>query len=222
MPADVEQLVARSAELLRDVQKIQEKSQGTRGTISQFDVTNIASRSANLFQSVLGPVSVYAENLKTALKQKATYSQFYAVAGVLQAFHLDLANGHLVNIRQEVEAVVVTEILTLARKLSNTRGGHPAAVVFVACAGVEEFLRSWCELKGLAIPEKQRSITKYAVELRMQGHIALPVERRVASWADYRNDAAHGANWGKITPEIADRVASEIESFILENRSVLG
>lgn len=92
----------------------------------------------------------------------------------------------------------------------------------MACAGVEEFLRNWCEAKEISIPEKQRSLSKFAAELRAAGHIALPVERRISSWADYRNEAAHGANWEKITQEIANRVVREIEEFVLENREVLG
>lgn len=220
MTDDVKKLVDRSVELLEEVQKI-EKARGTNG-VSQFDVNNLASRGANLFQSVVGPKSVYSENLRNALKQKTTVMQYMAVAGVLQAFHLDLSKGHLVNIRHEVEAVVVSEILTQARKLSKTKGVHPAASVIVACAGVEEFLRNWCEEKGIVISEKQRSIGKFASELRSNGHIELPVERRISSWADYRNDAAHGANWQKITQEIANRVIHEIEEFILENRKILG
>jgi hypothetical protein len=220
MHDETKKLIDRSLELLEEVQKI-EKNRDTAG-VSQFDVNNLASRGANLFQSVAGPKSVYAESMRNAVKQKTSVSQFFAVAGVLQAFHLDLSKGHLVNIRHEVEAVVISEILTQARKLSRTKGVHPAAAVIVACAGIEEFLRNWCEEKGINIPEKQRSIGKFASELRAQGAIDLPVERRIASWADYRNDAAHGANWEKVAPEIANRVIREIEEFVLENRQVLG
>ena len=220
MTDHLKKLVDRSVELLEEVQKI-EKVRSTNG-VSQFEVNNLASRGANLFQSVTGSKSVYSENLRNALKQKTTPMQYLAVAGVLQAFHLDLSNGHLVNIRHEVEAVVVSEILTQARKLSRTKGVHPAASVIVACAGVEEFLRNWCEEKGIVVLEKQRSISKFASELRSNGHIDLPVERRICSWADYRNDAAHGADWQKITQEIANRVIREIEEFILENRKILG
>ena len=187
-----------------------------------FEVHDLASRGAQLIHSATGSKSAYAENMRNALKQKSTNAQFLAVAGVLQAFHLDIANGHLVNLRQEVEAVVVSEILGQAQKLIRTKGVHPAAAVIVGCAGAEEFLRSWCEQKSIAVPEKQRSLTRFASELRGAGHIELPVERRICAWADYRNDAAHGSNWNKITPEIAGRTIREIEDFVLENRHILG
>jgi hypothetical protein len=220
MQDETKKLIDRSVELLKDVQKI-EKTRQTDG-ISLFQVNDIASRGANLIHSITGSKSVYAENVRNALKLKSSANQFLAVAGVLQAFHLDLSKGHLVNIRHEVEAVVVSEILTQARKLLRSKGVLPATAVVVACAAVEEFLRNWCEEKGIVVPEKQRSISKFAQELRANNHIALPVERRIASWADYRNDAAHGANWEKISHETANRLVREIEEFIVESRTVLG
>lgn len=210
----------RSVDLLEAFQRV-EKDRQTNG-VSQFQVTDLASRGANLIHSVTGSKSSYSEHMRNALKQKTTLMQFLAVGGVVQAFHIDLANGDLVNIRQEVEAVVVSEIISQAHKLSRTKGVHPAASVFVACAGAEEFLRNWCDQKNISVPEKQRSITRFAQELRAANHIELPVERRIFAWADYRNGAAHGANWDKITQEIANRTIREIEEFVLENRQVFG
>jgi len=210
----------RSVDLLTAIEKIENSRQ--RDGVSLFQVNDIAARGTNLIHSVTGSKSSYAENMRNALKQKSTVGQFLAVAGVLQAFHLDLAHGHLLNLRQEIEAVVVSEILSQAHKMTRTKGIHPAAAVIVACAGAEEFLRNWCEQKGISIPEKQRSLTKFAQELRLASHIDLPVERRICSWADYRNDAAHGANWEKITQEIGNRIIREIEEFVLENRHILG
>ena len=139
---EAKKLEARSVALLEEIQKI-EKGRGTSG-VSQFEVNNLVARGANLFQTAVGPKSVYADGLHNAVKQKTTVAQYMAVAGVLQAFHLDLTGGHLVSIRHEVEAVVISEILTQARKLLRVKGVHPAASVIVACAGAEEFLRNWC------------------------------------------------------------------------------
>lgn len=220
MTENIDKLKKRASDLLETVAKLEESR--ARDGMSLFQVNDLASRTANLIHSVVGSKSPYAENIRNALKQKTTVGCYLSVAGVIQAFYLDLMNGHLVNIRHEVEAIVVSEILNQGRKLLRTKGVHPAAAVIVACAGVEEFARNWCEEKGIAISEKQRSLSKFALELRLAGHIELPVERRIASWADYRNDAAHGANWGKVTPGIAERLIKEIEDFLLENRHVLG
>lgn len=220
MAVDKEDLKKRSVELLQEIEKI-EKARDAIG-VGYFQINNIATQGANLIHSATGPKSMYAESLRNALKQKTSYAQWHAVAGVLQAFHIDLSKDRLINIRHEVEAVVVSEIVAQARKLLNTKGVHPAAAVVVACAGAEEFLRNWCEEKGIVIPEKQRSLNKFATELRAANHIALPVERRIQSWADYRNDAAHGAKWEKITANIGDRLVKEVEDFLVENRHVLG
>jgi len=219
MNEDLKKAADRSVELLETIQKI-EKTRHTTG-VSLFQVNDLASRGANLIHSIVGSKSIYSENLRNALKQKTAVAQYLAAAGVLQAFHIDLSNGHLVNIRHEIETEVISEILTQAKKLSRTKGVHSAAVILVACAGLEEFLRNWCEEKGFHVPEKQRSIGKFAMELRKQGQIELPIERRISSWADYRNDAAHGSKWEKITQEIANRVLREIEDFVIENRKIL-
>lgn len=220
MPADIKTLLERSAKLLKDLQKVEagRKDDG----VSLFQVHDLAARGATLIHAVTGPRSAYAENLRSAQKQKTAVDQFFAVAGVLQAFHLDLTNGHLANIRHEVEAVVVSEILTQSKKLLRKSDVHPAAGIIIACAAAEEFLRNWCEEKGVTVPERQRSLSKYAQELRLAGHIDLPVERRISSWADYRNDAAHGARWEKITREIAERLVAEVENFLIDNRTILG
>lgn len=213
-------LLDRVNALLDDIQAVLHHARSK--TISQFEVHEMASRLSQLIHSIVGAKSSYAENLRNALKQKSTPSQFGAVAGVAVAFQRDLTDNNLVNIRHEVEAVVVTEILAQAKQLGRTKGIHSAAVVLVACAGLEEFLRNWCEEKGLSIPERNRSIARFAQELRSAGHIDLPTERRIGSWADYRNDAAHGSNWEVITQEIANRLLNEVEGFCLEYRHILG
>ena len=220
MAIDKDELKNRTIELLQEIQKM-EKKRATEG-ISYFHVNNIATQAANLVHSTMGPKSMYAESLRNALKQKNSGTQWTALAGVLQALHLDSSKDRLGNIRHEVEAVVVSEIVSQARKLLATKGVHPAAAVIVACAGAEEFLRNWCEEKGISVPEKQRSLNKFAGELRAANHLDLPVERRIQSWADYRNNAAHGANWEKVTPEIAERLVKEVEDFLVDNRHVLG
>jgi len=213
-------LVDRSALLLTEVQEV-EKRRPEHG-VSLFDVNNLASKGASLIQATLGAKSSYAELLRMALKQKSAAGQYFAVAGVLQAFHTDIAKGHLINIRHEVESIVVSEVVSQARNILGSKSVHPAVAVVVACAGIEEFLRNWCEEKGFVVPEKQRSISRFAKELRVGGCIDLPVERRIQSWADYRNQAAHGDGWEKLDAKIADRVVSEIESFLVEFRTVLG
>lgn len=218
---ELDKLTGRSTALLEEAQKISDEWRNERSSPSLLKINSLASRGANLIHSVAGTKSVYAENLRNALKREIHSQQFLAIAGVLQAFHLDLSQGYLINIRHEVEAIIVSEILSQAKTLSESKSIHPAAAVIVACAAAEEFLRSWCEEKSIKIPNKQRSISRFAQELRAQNLIDLPIERRIQSWADYRNDAAHGSKWDKMTKKLADRLIHEIEEFIIENSKVV-
>jgi hypothetical protein len=214
------QLFDRSKKLLNKV--LQVDKMRMKGELSYFDVSDIVTRTAHLVQSATGPKSAYAVQVQNARKEKGQIAQFLAVAGVLQAFHFDLAEGHVGNIRHEVETIVVSEILSQARKLRKQKGVHPAAAIMVAGAATEEFLRNWCAERSLVVAEKQRSISAFAAALRKDHAIDLPTERRIQSWADYRNDAAHGDRWAAITPEVADRVINEVETFLLANKHVLG
>lgn len=209
----------RSTALLKHMQEIENNR--ADDDVNLFQVNDLAARGANLIHSLAGPKSAYAEALRAATKHKTTVGQYLAVGGVLQGFHLDLSDGNLINIRHEVEAVVVSEILAQAKKLHRTKGVHPAAPVIVACAAAEEFLRNWCSEAGLVISDKRRSISVFAVQLRKAGVISLPEERRIQSWADYRNDAAHGDKWAAITDQIAARVINEVQDFLVEYRQVL-
>lgn len=184
-------------------------------------VAQLEAEAANLVHSVLGPRSSYAESLRTAMKAKKGHDRLLGVVGVLQALQRDFEAGNLLNVRHQIEAAVVSEILEQAKKLHQTKGIHPAAVLVVACAAVEEFLRNWCESRGITVPKKQRSLGRFALELRKSEAIRLPDERRIQSWADYRNDAAHG-NWTTVSKQDAARVIAEIDSFIHEHEEILG
>ena len=75
MRHEPKKLVERSVELLEDVQKIE--ATRAKDGVSLFQVNDLASRGANLIQSVVGPKSVYLENFWNAHKQKTTAGQFF-------------------------------------------------------------------------------------------------------------------------------------------------
>ncbi len=221
MSFDIEDVKNRSIELLEYAQTLSNNQKNE--PITFFHISDLGARAAQLISSVTGSKSIYSENIKHAQREKLVpNARFMAVVGVIQAFHLDLVKGRLKNIRHEVETVVISEIVTQAKHLLKAKGIHPAASVMVCCAGLEEFLRSWCEESVIAIPEKQKSISKYALELRVAGHIVMPEERRIQSWADYRNNAAHGDKWSSITKEIAESLVNEVENFLVKYKEVLG
>ncbi len=218
MSFEIEEVIERAETILKDAQKMSDE-----GNVGFFQISDIGARSAHLITTITGSKSTYSETIKHAQKEKlAPTAKFASVVGVLQAFYFDAVNGRLPNIRHEVEVVVVSEIITQSKKLLKTKGIHPAASIIICCAGLEEFLRSWCEEKGINIPEKQKSLSKYALELRKAKYLALPEERRIQSWADYRNDAAHGDRWSSIDTTIASTLVNEVEAFIVKHKEVLG
>ena len=178
--------------------------------------SEVISRATTLLRSVAGPTSSYAIDLAEAKKLYSPREQLRAARGVVSAFKTDFENGEIIDVRQQVEAIVVSEILEQAKKLLNrTTGFHPAAALLVGCVAAEEYLRNWCESIGLSITPPKRSLSLFAEELHKAGVIPLPESRRIQEWSDYRNSAAHG-EWPKITEKIAGRVLHEIQDFLIE------
>ena len=213
---DQQQLADRARALLTEATK--DLSKGDR--VRANHVSALRTRAATLFSSALGPSSVYSENLKGSEKLKGTANQFSAVIGVLQAFMEDASEGFLKSLRHEVEVEVVSEFVDQAKRLAGIKKVHPAASILVVSAGAEEFLRSWCCLLGIEVPINQRSMSRFASELRTAGKLKLPEERRIQAWADYRNDAAHG-DWADLDSKVASRQIREIEDFVLAHSEEL-
>ncbi|BAU49410.1 hypothetical protein SVA_2862 [Sulfurifustis variabilis] len=221
MPGDIIKKFSERAEaLLKDAKSIEERCE--LGGVGFPEVHEVASRARMLIHAMSGPESAYAESLSDAMKQESCKAQFGALEGVLRALCRDLSDRNLVTFRHEVEMAVIYKILSQAKRLIRAKGTHPSAVVIVACSAAEEFLRNWCEEKGIEVPERQKSIAKFTQALRANGQINLPVEQRVNSWEDCRNDAVRGASWENITQETANRLVREVEEFVMENREVLG
>ncbi len=217
---DQDEIAKRAKGILDRAVKRMKKADAGR-PVNDMDVSGLEAQVANFIHTVLGRRSSYAESLRTAMKAKSCSDRLKGVFGILSALQDDLADGNLVNIRHQVEAVVVSEILGQAKTLAQTKAVHPAAVAIVACAAVEEFLRNWCQERGVKISKKQRSLNRFAQELRTAGVIKLPDARRIQSWADYRNEAAHGS-WNYVSKKESDRILSEIENFVYEHKDVLG
>ncbi len=220
MKADfVKKAYSRSAELMLQLQQF-EQQRGDAG-ITLFKVNDFATRAANLVHSVTGSRSVYAEGLRCALKHKTPLEQYFALAGVVQAFHLDLTGGNLDNLRQKIEGEVITDLLQQARRIAAAKGTTPSAVVLLACSAAEEFLRHWCEEQSIKVTEKQRNLARFGKALREAQVISVTQEKRIENWFGFRNDAIKGDKEGRLTLDIATHLMQEVEDLVLEQRDII-
>jgi len=92
---------------------------------------------------------------------------------------------------------VVSDFLSQAITLLNTRGVHAAAPAVLIGASLEEFLRTWVEASGTPMGNRKPSLDSYAAVLRETDLITKQDMKDITSWAGLRNHAAHG-EWEQV------------------------
>jgi hypothetical protein len=92
-------------------------------------------------------------------------------------------------VRFRVEAS--TDLMEQAQDLLKEGNVHLAAPVVLAGASLEEFLRSMVVDAGLT-PSGKPGINTYATELQKAEMVSRGETKDIISWADQRNNAAHG------------------------------
>lgn len=121
------------------------------------------------------------------------------VKGALDAFiryaEKGLLNG--VTIQRQAEINVVSDILSQAKMLLDTKGIHPASPCVVAGAALEEFLRNWIDEQDLSSGKSKLSIDSYSKILYDKELIGKQDVKDISAWAGLRNYAAHG-DWDKV------------------------
>ncbi len=117
----------------------------------------------------------------------------------LKGFVRFIENGLLdgLAIERKAQIDVVSDFLSQAQELLNSKGVHPAAPAMIVGASLEEFLRNWVEDATLSISNKKPSIDAYASTLREAEVITKQDMKDITAWAGKRNDAAHG-NWDAV------------------------
>jgi hypothetical protein len=116
------------------------------------------------------------------------------VKGSLDAFIRYAEKGLLdgVTIQRQAEINVVSDILTQAKILLDTKGIHPASPCVVAGAALEEFLRNWIDEHSLISAKSKPSIDGYSKILYEKELIDKQDLKDITAWGGLRNDAAHG------------------------------
>lgn len=121
------------------------------------------------------------------------------VNGALDAFiryaEKGLLNG--VTILRQAEIDVVSDILSQAKMLLESKGVHPASPAVIAGAALEEFLRNWLEEQGLITANNKPTLDGYSKILYEKELIDKQDLKDITAWAELRNNAAHGL-WDKV------------------------
>jgi RiboL-PSP-HEPN len=130
-------------------------------------------------------------------KQFVIHSGYYKhvteMCGVLTAVKYELENGLLDNLKSLIQADIFANFLEMGEHL--LKEGYKDAAAVIIGSVLEDTLRKLCEannIKTINDKGKKLTIDPLNVELEKIGVYNPLVKKQITSWADLRNNAAHG------------------------------
>ena len=164
------------------------------------ELASITARGGQLIARLYGSDSLYFQRFKTSTQDKdfnIMFSRYYRhvadVVGIFKAVEHDIKSGMLTNFRSLIQAEIFADFLEMAEHLY--REGYKDAAAVLLGAVLEDSLRKIAGEKGVDILNskgKPLTIDPLNVELAKKGVYNALVQKQITSWANLRNDAAHG------------------------------
>ena len=166
----------------------------------------------NLLVRTFGVDSAHSSRFKQHTANYISYSDVLRAQGVLKAAADDFSGGHLMGLRQLVEAEVFDDFLEQAGHL-YAAGYHPAAAVVAGCV-LEDALRRACAKRSIALAPSPKLDTMNS-DLARVGAYSKLVQKRITALADLRNKAAHG-QWTDFTAADVDEMIKSVRRLVEE------
>ena len=164
------------------------------------ELSSIASRAGQLIRRLYGESSQYQANLDRVLTTRNLASMHSnwcthvaELAGIVQGIQRDLQTGMLDDLRGLLQAEVFADFLEMAEHLLDGGYKDPAAVLLGAV--LVDTLRKISAAHSVHITAangRPMTIDPINTALAKAGAYGALVQKQITSWANLRNDAAHG------------------------------
>jgi len=193
---EIDELVAVAEKLSRD----SSRSGSSLGPDRIEDLSAIASRGGQTIQRLYGQNSQYYRSFEKVLKtdhftsmHSTSYKHISELVGILKGVQHDIKSGLLSDLRRLLQAEVFADFLEMAEHILGE--GYKDAAAVLLGAVLEDSLRKLSDSNGLptvGVSGKPLTIEPLNVELAKNGVYGPLVQKQVTTWANLRNDAAHG------------------------------
>lgn len=164
------------------------------------DLLSVAARGGHLIVKLYGIDSHYMKLFEAPLKypyfksmHSGCYDHVSEVAGILKAVQHNIRSGMLLNIRSLLQAEIFSDFLEMAEHLLNEKYKDAAAVLLGAV--LEDSLRKLADANNISCySEAGKPLTIDPLNIALaKAQIYGPlVQKQITTWANLRNDAAHG------------------------------
>jgi len=164
------------------------------------ELMSITVRGGQLITRLYGSNSHYFQTFKAAT-QVPDFNMMFSdrhdhvanVVGIFKAVERDIKSGMLANFRSLIQAEVFADFLDMAEHLHRESYKDAAAVLLGAV--LEDSLRKVADANGVSILNskgKPLTIDPLNAALAKKGVYNALIQKHITSWANLRNDAAHG------------------------------
>lgn len=164
------------------------------------ELLGVVARGGQLVTKLYGADSHYFTMFKTAINiphfntmHSNCYRHVSVVTGILKAVESDIESGMLSNFKSLAQAEIFADFLDMAEHLLNE--GYKDACAVILGAVLEDTLRKIAEASNIPVTNqkgKPLTIDPLNIEVSKLGIYGPLVQKQVTSWANLRNDAAHG------------------------------
>jgi hypothetical protein len=205
--------------LLETFRKMQEKSKhADLGDLPKPERQSLIIRSIASIHRVTGTNSTYSNEVERLLKQYIHLHHYTtSVMGVVQALKDDLEAGYLDTLTKLAQADIFSDFLEMGEYLL-TEGYKDAAAVIIGGV-LEDTLRKIAEKNGISIKnEKGKSLTIEPLNTELAKNTVYDklTQKQITSWADLRNNAAHG-HYDKFDKKQVEMMLLFVQSFCSNN-----
>ena len=164
------------------------------------ELLSMTARGGQLITRLYGNDSQYFEMFQATTRVPAfssmhsnNYSHVSNLVGLFQGIEHDIDSGMLANLRSLVQAEIFADFLEMAEHLLGE--GYKDATAVLLGAVLEDSLRKIADAHSVStVGPKGQPLTldPMNVTLAKKGIYGPLVQKQITSWANLRNDAAHG------------------------------
>jgi hypothetical protein len=221
--ADTQKIITEIDALVKIAERLAQDaacSQSTLGPERIQELSSVAVRGGQLIQKLYGRGSQYEQRWNHVLAMKffttmhnSHYQHVSELCGILKGVQHDLKSGMLLDFRRLLQAEIFADFIEMAEHLLNA--GYKDAAAVLLGAVLEDALRKVATAAGVATVSpngKPLTIDPLNVAIAKTGTYGPLVQKQITTWANLRNDAAHG-NFSKYDAEQTRQMLLFVQKF---------
>ncbi len=193
---EIESLIVTGEKLVADASI----AQRALGHDRAQELMSMTARGGQLITRLYGSDSHYFQMFEAAMQIphfnrifQRNYRHVADLVGIFKAVEHDIKSGMLANFRSLIQAEIFADFLDMAEHLHRENYKDAAAVLLGAV--LEDSLRKVADTNGVDILNskgKPLTLDPLNISLTKKGVYNALVQKQITSWANLRNDAAHG------------------------------